>query len=253
MRTPLVAGNWKMNKSLSDARELASRVAEATAHLSDVDVVVGPVSTALTTVSAELANTKVGVAGQNMHWAPCGAFTGELSAEMLTDAGCAWVILGHSERRQHFGETDEGVNRKTHVALESGLKPIVCIGESLSERKDGWMTNKVSMQVRAALSGVSAADLARVVIAYEPIWAIGTGETASPDQAQQAHAIIRELVAKLYSPDDAAKLRILYGGSVKPQNIAELIAQPDIDGALVGGASLDAESFGAIASACATA
>ncbi len=252
MRTPLVAGNWKMNKSIADAKELAAGVVEATAGLNNVDIVVGAVATVLTTVSGVVADSNVGLAAQNMHWADSGAYTGELSAAMLQDAGCEWVILGHSERRQYFAETDEGVNRKVHAALAAGLKPIVCIGESLDERKQGWMKNKVAMQVRAALSGVSLAQLDDVVIAYEPIWAIGTGETASPEQAQEVHAIIRELLGELYDSAAPAKMRILYGGSVKPANIAELIAQPDIDGALVGGASLKADSFGAIAAACAS-
>jgi triosephosphate isomerase len=252
MRTPIVAGNWKMNKSVDEARALASGVAAATGDLANVEVVVGPVSTVLATVAAELGDSGVGLAAQNMHWADSGAYTGELSAAMLQDVGCQWVILGHSERRQYFGETDESVNRKVHAALAAGLRPIVCIGESLSERKQGWMKNKVAMQVRAALSGVSAEALEQVVIAYEPIWAIGTGETATPEQAQEVHAHIRSLVSDLYDDASADGLRILYGGSVKPKNIAELIAQPDVDGALVGGASLDAESFGAIASACAS-
>jgi triosephosphate isomerase len=252
MRRPIVAGNWKMNKSLAEARALAAGVATETAGLSGVEVVVGPVATVISAVHDALGDSHVGIAAQNMHWAGGGAYTGELTSDMIKDVGCQWVILGHSERRQFFGETDEGVNRKTHAALTADLTPIVCIGESLGERKEGWMANKVSMQVRAAFSGVSADHATKIVLAYEPIWAIGTGETASPEQAQEVHKLIRDLLTELYSDQVANSIRVLYGGSVKPANIAELIEQPDIDGALVGGASLSADSFGAIAKACAS-
>jgi triosephosphate isomerase len=185
-----------------------------------------------------------------MHWAESGAYTGEVSPVMLQDVGCGLVILGHSERRQYFGEADELVNQKVKSALSHDLDPIVCVGESLGERESGKTQEKVDFQIRAALSGVRRDDIPRVTIAYEPIWAIGTGRTASPEQAQEVHAQIRTLIAALYDQHVSDAVRIQYGGSVKPHNIAELIAQPDIDGALVGGASLKAESFVAIIEAC---
>jgi triosephosphate isomerase len=252
MRTPIVAGNWKMNKLIDEAVELASAVAEGESDLSGVEVIVGPTAACLAPVSDALDGSGVGLAAQNMHWAKSGAYTGELSADMLLDAGCSHVILGHSERRQYFGETDEGVNHKTEVALEKGLTPIVCVGESLDERKGGRTVDKVSFQVRAALAGLDVASVESVVLAYEPLWAIGTGETATPKQAQEVHLAIRSLVGELYGEAAAGAMRILYGGSVKPHNISELIQQPDLDGALVGGASLKADSFLSIARTAAT-
>ncbi|MFW5967262.1 MAG: triose-phosphate isomerase [Persicimonas sp.] len=247
MRTPIVAGNWKMNKTIEEARALAEGVVRGTEGFDDVEVVVGPTAICLAPVGEVVDGTHVGLAAQNMHWADSGAYTGEVSPTMIEDAGCDWVILGHSERRAYFGESDQEVNHKTHVALEHGLEPIICIGESLEERQDGRMMQKVEFQVRAALAGVDADAMDEIVLAYEPLWAIGTGETASPEQAQEVHAAIRSLVAELYDDRAAERLRILYGGSVKPHNIDELIAQPDLDGALVGGASLTADSFCAIA------
>jgi triosephosphate isomerase len=251
MRTPIIAGNWKMNLHLEDAIALAKGVAQGTDGAQNVDVVVGPTFVCLAKVADALEGTHVGVAAQNMHTATSGAFTGELSPTMLKDAGCSYVILGHSERRQYFGETDRGVNEKAKVALAHGLTPIVCIGESLDEREAEKTMDKVSFQVAAALSGIGEEDVVKVVLAYEPIWAIGTGKTASPEQAQEVHAGIRALLADLYSDEIAQQIRIQYGGSVKPANIAELISQPDIDGALVGGASLKADSFSAIVNASA--
>jgi len=251
MRTPIIAGNWKMNILRGDAVKLASGVAQACADIEGVEIVVGPTFVCLDAVLQALEGTQVGVAAQNMHHAGSGAFTGAISAGMIEDLGCGYVILGHSERRQYFGETDEGVNRKVHVALGHGLTPIVCIGESLAEREAEETERKVELQVRAALTGVSAEQAAGIVLAYEPIWAIGTGKTATPEQAQDVHAHIRALLADMYSEDTAQAVRIQYGGSVKPKNIAELIAQPDIDGALVGGASLKADSFHAIVAASA--
>lgn len=248
MRRRVVAGNWKMNKTCSEAISLARSVAEGVDGL-ELDVVVGPVATVLHPVCDALGDSNVGVAAQNVHWAESGAFTGELSCEMVKETGCEWVIVGHSERRQYFGETDEGVNRRAAAALEAGLTPIVCFGEHLAERESGWTQDKVRLQVLAALSGFDPSQLEKVVLAYEPIWAIGTGVTATPEQAQEVHAFIRSLVSEHFG-DVADSIRILYGGSVKPHNIEELISQPDIDGALVGGASLDSESFSAIARAC---
>ena len=246
MRTPIIAGNWKMNKRLEDAIALAEAVASATSDVKNVDVVVAPTFVCLASVASALEGTHVGVAAQNMHTATSGAFTGEISPTMLTDVGCGHVILGHSERRQFFGETDRGVNEKAKVALAHGLIPIICIGESLGEREAEQTMDKVSFQVTAALSGIGEEDITKVVLAYEPIWAIGTGKTATPEQAQEVHASIRALLAQLYSEDIAQQIRIQYGGSVKPANIADLISQPDIDGALVGGASLKADSFSQI-------
>lgn len=250
MRTPIIAGNWKMNQLLDDSVALAKGVHEATADVDGVDVVVGPTFVSLSGVAQALADSHVGVAAQNMYVAEAGAYTGETSPTMLKDVGCQYVILGHSERRQYFGETDEGVNRKIKVALDHDLHPIVCIGESLAERKDERTLDKVAFQVRAALAGVGEEDAAGVILAYEPLWAIGTGETATPEQAQQVHAAIREVLSDVYNDEVAQAVRLQYGGSVKPHNIEELIAQPDIDGALVGGASLKAESFAAIVKAC---
>lgn len=247
MRKPIVAGNWKMNKLIGEAQELAAGVAEGVADLSSVDVVVAPSALCLAPVDAVIEDSSLGLAAQTMHWAHSGAYTGEVSPEMIKDAGCQWVILGHSERRQYFGETDADVNHKAHVAVENDLTPIICVGETLEEREDERTLQKVELQVRAALAGINRSDIKNVVIAYEPLWAIGTGETASPEQAQEVHSDIREMVADIYNQDAADGLRILYGGSVKPHNIGELIAQPDIDGALVGGASLEVESFVSIA------
>jgi triosephosphate isomerase (TIM) len=247
MRTPIVAGNWKMNKQIGEARELAAGVARGAEGLDGVQVVVGPTAICLAPVADVLDGSAVGLSAQNMHWADSGAYTGEVSAKMLRDAGCEWVILGHSERRQYFAESDEAVNHKAQIALGHDLTSIICIGETLEERQAGRMLDKVEFQVRAALAGIDADELGGVVLAYEPIWAIGTGETASPEQAQEVHAAIRQVLAEVYDADAADAMRILYGGSVKPHNIEELIAQPDLDGALVGGASLKADSFVAIA------
>ncbi len=247
MRKPIVAGNWKMNKHIGEAQELAAGVAEGIESLANVEVVVGPTAICLAPVAAVIEGSNLGLAAQNMHWADSGAYTGEVSPTMIKDAGCQWVILGHSERRQYFHESDKDINHKVHVALEYDLKPIVCIGETLEEREDERTLQKVEFQVRAALAGVNRSDIKNVVIAYEPIWAIGTGKTATPEQAQEVHADIRGLVADIYGEDAASGLRILYGGSVKPHNIGELIAKPDVDGALVGGASLQVDSFVSIA------
>ncbi len=247
MREPIIAGNWKMHMTRQQAATLAAEVAQKTAaHADAVQVVVAPTMLSVGAVVEAVAGSHVQVALQTMHWAEQGAYTGEVSAEMAQDAGCQVVILGHSERRQHFGETDEGVNRKARAALDAGLTPIVCFGESLEERKGGQTESKVRFQVSAALIGISAEDAPKLVLAYEPIWAIGTGQTASPQQAQDVHAGIRALLTELYGGEVASQVRVQYGGSVKPDNIAELIAQPDIDGALVGGASLKADSFAAL-------
>jgi triosephosphate isomerase len=243
-RIPLIAGNWKMNKTTTEAVALATEIASgAQAATSSVDVLVSPVFTALVPVAKALEGSKVFLAGQNMHSELGGAYTGEIAAPMLKDAGCTHVILGHSERRQYFGETDEGVAKKTKVALDNGLLPISCVGETLEEREGGKTMDVVGRQVDAILKAVSADEATKVVIAYEPVWAIGTGKVATPEQAQEVHAFIRKRVAGVHGPAVADGLRILYGGSVKPDNVKGLMALPDVDGALVGGASLKADSF----------
>jgi triosephosphate isomerase len=242
-RTPLLAGNWKMWGARSEAAALASALASSVGRVAGREVLVAPPFTALEPVKAALAGTEIRLGAQNMHWEPKGAFTGEISATMLVEAGCTHVILGHSERRQLFGETNETVNKRLHAALAAGLTPVVCVGETLQEREADATVEVVERQVVAGLAGVSATDLAKSVIAYEPVWAIGTGKTATPGQAQEVHRTIREQLAKLGGDTTAARVRILYGGSVKPDNIDSLMAEPDIDGALVGGASLVAEQF----------
>jgi triosephosphate isomerase len=241
-RTPLIAGNWKLNKTTGEAVELASAI-KAGADVDGVDVLVSPVFTVLASVAKALEGSKVFLAGQNMHSELSGAFTGEIAPTMLTDVGCSHVILGHSERRQYFGETDEGVAKKTKVALDNGLLPISCVGETLEEREGGKTMDVVGRQVDAILKAVSAEEAAKVVIAYEPVWAIGTGKVATPEQAQEVHAFIRKRVGEVHGQAVADGVRILYGGSVKPDNVKGLMALPDVDGALVGGASLKADSF----------
>ena len=245
MRRPVIAGNWKLFKKKEDAVALVRELAPL-AKGASVEVVVAPVFTVLSAVSEAVAGTAVGVAGQDCFWEEEGAFTGEVSPGMLLDAGCSHVIIGHSERRQYFGETDETVNRKIKAALKAGLTVIACVGETLAERESDRMTDVLKTQVSGALSGITADELSHIVIAYEPVWAIGTGKTATDEQAQDAHTFIRGLVGGLLGPAAADGVRILYGGSVKPENIRGLMDQPDIDGALVGGASLTAVSFGAI-------
>ena len=250
-RRKIVAGNWKMNLDRTKARELAAAVAARVAEAGATELVLCPPALYVDTVGATLAAAKSAVAlgGQNMHDKGSGAFTGEVAPSMLLDLGCRYVILGHSERRTLFGETDAIVNAKTKAALAAGLIPIVCVGETLEEREAGRTGDVVSTQVRGSLAGLSAADLEKTVVAYEPVWAIGTGKVATPQQAQEVHALIRGLLGGLASPAVADKVRIQYGGSVKPDNAADLAAQPDIDGALVGGASLKADDFLGIAKA----
>jgi triosephosphate isomerase len=227
----------------SEAVALASALATSVARVPGREVLVAPPFTALEAVGAALAGTDIRLGAQNLHWEPKGAFTGEISVAMLREAGCTHVIIGHSERRQLFGETNETVNKRLVAALAAGLTPIVCVGETLQERDADATVQVVERQVVAGLAGLSAADLARTVVAYEPVWAIGTGKTATPAQAQDVHRTIREQLAKLADRPTADRVRILYGGSVKPDNIDSLMAEADIDGALVGGASLVAEQF----------
>ena len=250
-RTKIVAGNWKMNLDRAKARELTAGIAARRGEAKHVELVLCPPALYVETVGTALAAAKsdVSLGGQNMLDKASGAFTGEVAPPMLVDLGCRYVILGHSERRTLFGETDASVNAKTKAALAAGLTPIVCVGETLEEREGNRTEAVVTTQVQGSLAGLSAADLEKVVIAYEPVWAIGTGKVATPQQAQEVHALIRRLLAGLASPAVAAKVRIQYGGSVKPDNAADLAAQPDIDGALVGGASLKADDFLGIAKA----
>jgi len=254
-RRKIVAGNWKMNLDRAAAEALASAVAARQAEAGGVELVLCPPGVYLAAVGGALklsggrSPSGVAMGGQNMHDKVSGAFTGEVAPPMLVDLGCRYVILGHSERRTLFGETDAAVNVKTKAALAAGLTPIVCVGESLAEREEGRTQAVVSAQVNGSLAGLPPADLERVVVAYEPVWAIGTGKVATPAQAQEVHALIRGLLAAMASPDVAGRVRIQYGGSVKPDNAADLASQPDIDGALVGGASLKADDFLGIAAA----
>ncbi|MBI4833142.1 MAG: triose-phosphate isomerase [Candidatus Lindowbacteria bacterium] len=244
MRRIMIAGNWKMHKLAGEAQALASDLKTRFSGTgSNVAVVLCPPFTALAAVATVIADTKILLGAQNMHWEGKGAYTGEVSPLMLKDAGCTHVIIGHSERRQLFGETDETVDRKVHAALAAGLKPIVCVGETESQRDGGRTEAVVIGQVRSGLADLTAQRMSDVTIAYEPVWAIGTGKNATPQQAQEVHALIRGLIAEIFSAPVASSLLILYGGSVKPDNARELLAEPDIDGALVGGASLDADSF----------
>jgi len=243
MRTPLIAGNWKLNLTRAEGVALAAALRDAGAGRAGREVVVAPVFTSIAEVARALEGSDVRVAGQDLFWEERGAYTGEVSASLLADAGCTAVIVGHSERRQLFGETDEGVNRKTKAAIAAGLLPLVCVGETLAEREAGAVEEVVGRQVRGALAELPAGQVAALAVAYEPVWAIGTGRTATPAQANEVHAFIRSLVAAAHGAETAALARVLYGGSVNPGNVDELMAQPDIDGVLVGGASLKADSF----------
>ena len=248
MRTKIVAGNWKMNKTPSEAAGLIEGIRNAT-NQGDcgVEVVVCVPFVDIPAAAAALKGSKIGLGAQNMHWKANGAYTGEVSAAMLKDLGVQYVILGHSERRQYFAETDETVNLKLKAALEAGLTPIVCVGETLQEREEGKMQEVIVSQVTKDLAGCQE-SFEKIVIAYEPVWAIGTGKTATSTQAQEVHALIRATLAKM-NPAQAEKVRIQYGGSMKPNNAADLMAKPDIDGGLIGGAALEAESFAAIVAA----
>ncbi|MBN2356130.1 triose-phosphate isomerase [candidate division KSB1 bacterium] len=243
MRKRIIAGNWKMNKTVDEALELAAAIKEGIKTGDKIDVVLCPPFTDVTAVALVIQNTRIGLGGQNLHWEEKGAFTGEISAAMLRSAGCEYVIIGHSERRQYFHETDETVNRKIKTALSAGLRPIVCVGETLKEREDNLTERVLETQVEGCLAGLTAGQAAEIILAYEPVWAIGTGVVATVEQAQAAHQYIRDLLFKLYDRTVADRVRIQYGGSMKPDNSGQLLAQPDIDGGLVGGASLDAQSF----------
>jgi len=244
MRKPIIAGNWKMNKTIHEAIDLANKVKRETYNLEAIDIVLCPPYTALDEVSEVIVDTNIKLGAQDVYWEKEGAFTGEVSCAMLKDAGCEYVIIGHSERRAYFHETNETVNKKVKAALNSGLRPIMCVGETLAERKSGKTFDVIKDHVENGIKGLKEDEMEKVVIAYEPVWAIGTGVNATKDEAEEAHKYIRTVVLTgLYSKELSDTVRIQYGGSVKPDNIKELIGEPDVDGALVGGASLKAESF----------
>ena len=246
MRVPFVAANWKMHKTVSEAVSYVTAFRMHKYPASDVEVVLAPPFTAIHAMAQALAETATRVAGQDLHWEASGAFTGEVSAQMLKEAGASHVIVGHSERRHVFGETDEEVNRKVRAAIEAGLTPIVCVGETLTERESDQTLAVLDRQLEGGLRGVTGAQVGDAIVAYEPVWAIGTGRVATPEQAQEAHAHIRSRLAQMFGNESGERCRIIYGGSVKPSNVAELSGQLDVDGALVGGAGLGPDSFAEI-------
>jgi len=248
-RRPLIAGNWKMHKTVAEALQLAGDLKRLLAPVRHCDLLIAPPYTALFALAERLHDSAIALAGQELYPVDQGAFTGAISAPMLKEVGCSHALIGHSERRLHFGETLASSQQRVAAALRAELTPLLCVGETLAEREAGRTMEVVGEQIEGAIAGLESATLAKLVIAYEPVWAIGTGKVASPAQAQEVHAAIRERL-RYKSSEVADGMRILYGGSVKPDNAAELLGQPDIDGALVGGASLDAASFAAIAKAC---
>ena len=245
-RRPLIAGNWKMFKTCPEAVETAGQLVKLVAMTTDIDVMIAPPFTALAQVSDVVRGSCVSLGAQNLFWEAQGAFTGAISPAMLVSAGCKYVIIGHSERRQYFNETDETVNKRIKAAFDNDLIPVMCVGESEKERESKNTFSVLDKQVKKGLEDFSADNLKRLVIAYEPVWAIGTGKTATSEQAQEVHRFLRSVLEKSFGNMLAKSIRILYGGSVKPNNIAELMAMPDVDGALVGGASLDPETFSKI-------
>ena len=250
MRKKVIAGNWKMNKDLNESQDLVSKIINGLGNDTKCDVIVCPPFTSLNEVSSLIQTTPIKLGAQNLHFEDSGAFTGEISAPMLKSVGCEYVIIGHSERRNIFGEPDEVINKKIKKALEHNLKSIFCVGELLKQREDGTTMEVVKNQILNGLKDITPEQLSDIIVAYEPVWAIGTGKTATPEQAQEVHAAIRELIVENFSEDAADNLVIQYGGSVKPDNAGELLSKKDIDGALVGGACLKADSFlGIIAAA----
>ncbi len=245
-RKPLIAGNWKMYKTSSEAVETARHLVKLVADAKNVDIMIAPQFTALAPVSEIVKGSLVSLGGQNLFWEKEGAYTGEIAAEMLIDVGCSHVIIGHSERRQYFGETDDTVNKKINSAIKGQLTPVFCVGETEKERESKDTFSVLDKQLTKGLEGFSSDQLEKLVVAYEPVWAIGTGKTATSNQAQEVHQFLRSMLEKILGDPFSKTIRILYGGSVKPGNIAELMAMPDIDGALVGGASLDSETFSKI-------
>lgn len=252
MRRSLIAGNWKLNKTIKEAEDFITLLKRKVYDVQNTEIVICPVYTALSFAADRLAESNIGLGAQDLYWEEKGAFTGQVSGSLIKEAGAGYVIIGHSERRQFFHETDETVNKKTKAALKNSLIPIICVGESLKEREANETFRVIDTQIKGALASFTAADLATAVVAYEPVWAIGTGKVATPQQAQEVHAHIRREIAKLLGEEFAKNIRILYGGSVKADNISSLMAQVDIDGALVGGASLEADSFADIVKNSAT-
>ena len=246
MRRPVIAGNWKMYKTRGEAVAFIEGLKPRLANVTHCDVVVAPPFTALADAAQAAKGSGIGIAAQDVHWDAEGAHTGDISTGMLLDAGCSHVIIGHSERRHDHGETDEEVNRKLKAALAAGLTPIVCVGETLEEREGNQTQQVLQRQFQGGFAGLTPSEFSRIIMAYEPVWAIGTGRTATPEQAQESHAYLRELARAQFGEEQAQGVRILYGGSVKPENIKGLMAQPDLDGALVGGASLKVDSFAGI-------
>ena len=246
MRKPVIAGNWKMYKTIAEAVDFVEKIKPVAAKADHCEVVVAPPFTALAAAAHAAKSSKVAVAAQDLHWDKEGAHTGDVSPVMIKDTGATHVIIGHSERRHDHGETDEQVNKKVKAALAAGLAPIVCVGETLSEREAGRTADVLRTQFQGSLAGLTPSDFSRIIVAYEPVWAIGTGRTATPEMAAESHRVIRDLARKQIGEKEASALRILYGGSVKPDNVKGLMAQEEIDGALVGGASLKVDSFTAL-------
>ena len=246
MRRPIIAGNWKMNNTIKEAVELVNGLKRELVDVNSVDIVVSPPFTALSDVNELIMDSNIKLSAQNVYWQEKGAFTGEVSTAMLKDAGCSYVIVGHSERRQYFNETNETVNKKLKAALAGKMQVIVCVGEVLEEREANKAFDVIKEQVQGSLQGISSLDINNVVLAYEPVWAIGTGKTASAEQAQEIHHYIRGLLKDIFDEERASEVRIQYGGSVKPDNVKELMQKEDVDGALVGGASLKIDSFSGI-------
>lgn len=245
-RLPIIAGNWKMNKTVGEAVAFIRKLKDLVSGVNDVEIVVAPPFTAISALRSEIEGSSIKLSAQNLHWEEKGAYTGEISPVMLKDLDCKYVIIGHSERRQYFGETDEIINRKLKAAIKNGINPIFCIGETLLEREKGETFNVINRQLELGLKDIKKGEIKEIVIAYEPVWAIGTGRTATPSQAEEAHRFIRERLEVLFSREISEAVRIQYGGSVTPENIKALMEQANIDGALVGGASLLAESFSRI-------
>ncbi|MFH0806986.1 MAG: triose-phosphate isomerase [Elusimicrobiota bacterium] len=243
MRKPIMAGNWKMHKTVGESVDFVKNLKGNISDVKDCEIVICPVFTALNSVKEAAQGTNISIGAQNMHWEEKGAFTGEISPKMLIDAGCKYVIIGHSERRQYFGETNQTVNKKMVSAFKFRLIPIVCVGETLEEREKNITFDVLGKQIKEGLAGLTGSQSSEVVIAYEPVWAIGTGKTATPAQAQEVHQFVRKLFSEMYGKDAGANVRILYGGSVKPDNVSELMKQTDIDGGLVGGAALEVDSY----------